>query len=119
MDIFYLTVDRYHQYKPNVLPGIENPGGGISDKTLAVLKARTTERSDGKYDLRRLFSTQVQPNLGSTIIFRQSLFFHVETTELCDRIWCKVKQYLVEKLNQQSISCQCCIVQRCWYEMLK
>ena len=53
MDIFYLTVDRYHQYKPNVLPGIENPGGGISDKTLAVLKARTTERSDGKYDLRR------------------------------------------------------------------
>lgn len=39
MDIFYLTVDRYHQYKPHIPPGIENPGGGISDKTLAVLKA--------------------------------------------------------------------------------
>ena len=29
MDIFYLTVDRYHQYKPNIAPGKDNPGGGI------------------------------------------------------------------------------------------
>ena len=38
-DIFYLTVDRYHQYNPLLPPGRDNPGGGISDKTLAVLKA--------------------------------------------------------------------------------
>ena len=36
MDIFYLTVDRYHQYKPNIAPGKDNPGGGISDKTASV-----------------------------------------------------------------------------------
>ena len=39
MHIFYLTVDRYHQYNPQMPPGPLNPGGGISDKTLAVLKA--------------------------------------------------------------------------------
>ena len=38
-DIFYLTVDRYHQYNPMLPPGVNNPGGGISDKTLAALKA--------------------------------------------------------------------------------
>ena len=39
MDIFYLTVGRYHQYNPKLPPGKGNPGGGISDKTVAVLKA--------------------------------------------------------------------------------
>ena len=38
-DIFYLTVDRYHEYNPTLPPGKDNPGGGISDKTAAVLKA--------------------------------------------------------------------------------
>lgn len=39
MHIFYLTVDRYHEYKINVPPGDKNPGGGISDKTICVLDA--------------------------------------------------------------------------------
>ena len=38
-DIFYLTVGRYHEYNPTLPPGEDNPGGGISDKTAAVLKA--------------------------------------------------------------------------------
>ena len=39
MHIFYLTVDRYHQYRNDIPPGEKNPGGGISDKTICVLDA--------------------------------------------------------------------------------
>ena len=39
MDIFYLTVDHYRQYKPNIVTGKDNLGGGLSDKTATVLKA--------------------------------------------------------------------------------
>lgn len=37
--IFYLTVDKFHEYMPNVPPGPLNPGGGVSDKTINVLEA--------------------------------------------------------------------------------
>ena len=39
MQIFYLTVDRYSQFMPNVPPGEKNPGGGISGKTIGVVEA--------------------------------------------------------------------------------
>ena len=39
MHIFYLTVDRYRDYRIDIRPGETNPGGGISTKTQVVLEA--------------------------------------------------------------------------------
>ena len=39
MHIFYLTVDRYSEWQPDLPPGEMNPGGGIAGKTLAVVEA--------------------------------------------------------------------------------
>ena len=39
MNIFYLTVDRYHEANLDEPPGIKNPGGGIVGKTHYVLDA--------------------------------------------------------------------------------
>ena len=39
MHVFYLTVDRFHEYQADLPPGNKNPGGGIADKTLFVLDA--------------------------------------------------------------------------------
>ena len=39
MHIFYLTLDRYRDYRIDIPPGETNPGGGISTKTQVVLEA--------------------------------------------------------------------------------